>query len=110
MRDGSRNQVAISALAGCESAAQGRLLGQITGSAAVSPGLDNAAWRAASVEYDRGAMTVRLDGRTVIGNFALPGGPIGTPFWLGFGAGTGDGSGRQEVRNVAITFRTARCL
>ena len=42
----------------------------------------------------------------------LPGFTSGTPYYIGFGAGTGSNglAARQEIRNVAVTFGTEHCL
>jgi hypothetical protein len=41
---------------------------------------------------------------------ALPGFVQGGEYYLGFAAGGGNLAGRQEIRNVAVTFPSTRCL
>lgn len=108
--DSAPNQVAIGTLAGCNGGGEGSLLRQLVGSSSIAPALKNGAWRSASVSYNRGTMTVQVDGVVAIASYAILGAPIGDPSWFGFSAGTGTGTARQEVRNAVITFPTPHCL
>jgi hypothetical protein len=80
--------------------------------------MGDAHWHHASVALTKGAVSVSIDGTQVVTNIPLPGFHAGHAYWLGFAGGTGGlvpvggGSGgyRQEVRNIAITFPTPRCL
>lgn len=107
--DSAGNQIAVSSLVGC-AGAKGRLPTQLRGSTSISPRLDNGAWRQAAIDYDRGAVTIRVDGAVAIDRYDVPGASDAVPYWLGFASGTGAGTARSEVRNVSITFRAPRCL
>jgi len=79
--------------------------------------LGDASWHAVTVHLGSGAMTVTIDAMTVATAVSLAGFQPGTPYYFGFGGGTGqlvdsDGGGgyRTEVKNVAIKFPTPRCL
>ncbi|XXX78377.1 MopE-related protein [Sorangium sp. So ce134] len=72
--------------------------------------LGDAAFHTARIELNQDKMNVSLDGRSLIGKFAIPGFPVGSKLFYGFAAGTGDAVARQEIRNVTITFPSPRCL
>jgi hypothetical protein len=75
-------------------------------------------WHTAVVTLVSGAVSLSIDGTSVINNVALSGLELGAPYYLGFAAGTGGlvapdggpGGYRHEVKNVTITFPTPRCL
>jgi hypothetical protein len=79
--------------------------------------LGDGTWHALAASLQAGAMSVTVDGHPAATNVSLPGLVSGTPYYFGFGAGTGglqlpNGKGgfRMEVRNVVISFPTPRCL
>jgi hypothetical protein len=75
-------------------------------------------WHTAEVTLAAGAVSLSVDGATVITGVTLPQLKVGSPYYFGFAAGTGGlvpadggvGGYRQEVRDVVITFPTPRCL
>jgi hypothetical protein len=75
-------------------------------------------WRTATVQLAAGQMSVTITGASgpvAVGNLqgvALPGFVSGTPYYFGFAAGSGSNgdASRAEIRNVAITFGSSRCL
>ena len=72
--------------------------------------LDDGAFHTAQIELDEGAVSVSIDGEPLIQRFVIDGFPVGSTFFYGFAAGTGDAVERQEIRNVNITFPAPRCL
>lgn len=79
--------------------------------------LADASWHTATVTLGSGALTVTVDGTVVAMDVTLGGFQSGTPYYFGFGGGTGllvtsDGGGgyRTEVKDIAIKFPTPRCL
>jgi hypothetical protein len=80
--------------------------------------LADAKFHAAQLSLAKGALTVSIDGNTVVTDVKLPNLSIGTPYYFGFAGGTGNllaadggiGGYRQEVKDVVITFPTPRCL
>jgi hypothetical protein len=77
-------------------------------------------WRTATVTLASGQLSVSITdpstGNPVavpnLQNVALSGFTSGTPYYLGFGAGSGSNglAARQEIRNVSLTFGAAHCL
>ena len=77
-------------------------------------------WRTATVTLASGQLSMSITDPSTgspvavpnLQNVALPGFVSGTPYYFGFGAGSGSNSqaSRQEIRNVAVTFGTNRCL
>ncbi|XXY44350.1 L-type lectin-domain containing protein [Sorangium sp. So ce269] len=104
--DLDRNHVGVDDLA--QPCGQGVLssLRQVASNIALGDG----AFHAARIELDEGEVSVSLDGEAVIQGFAIDGFPIGSTFFYGFAAGTGDAVARQEIRNVSIVFPAPRCL
>ncbi|WP_437927332.1 L-type lectin-domain containing protein [Sorangium sp. So ce291] len=72
--------------------------------------LGDGAFHTARIELDEGEVSVIIDGETLIQGFAIDGFPVGSAFFYGFAAGTGDAVARQQIRNVSITFPAPRCL
>ncbi len=79
--------------------------------------LGDGAWHTLDASLRGRAMSVSVDGHPVATNVALAGFTAGMPYYFGFGAGTGGlalsngrGGFRMEVRSVAISFPTPRCL
>jgi hypothetical protein len=63
------------------------------------------------IDLNQGAVTVIVDGTTAISSFTIPGFPLGQAFYYGFGGSNGFSQGNGVfVRNVKVTFPTARCL
>ncbi|WP_437681935.1 L-type lectin-domain containing protein [Sorangium sp. So ce131] len=81
-------------------------LSQVESSVALGDG----AFHTARVIFDQGEVNVSIDGEPHIQGFAISGFPVGSSFFYGFAAGTGDAVARQEIRNVTITFPSPRCL
>ncbi|WP_437306558.1 L-type lectin-domain containing protein [Sorangium sp. So ce388] len=75
-----------------------------------SVALGDGAFHTARIDFDEGAVSVSIDGETLIQGFVIDGFPVGSTFFYGFAAGTGDAVARQEIRNVSITFPAPRCL
>jgi hypothetical protein len=82
-----------------------------------NPDLGDAAWHTLTVKLKSSAISVSLDSSVIATSVALSGFAPGTQYFLGFAAatgglvnGTGAGGETMEVRNVAITFPTPRCL
>jgi hypothetical protein len=77
-------------------------------------------WRTATIQLANGAMSVSVTDPTTTMPVAVPGlqgvsltgFTPGTPYYFGFGAGTGSNNlaARQEIRNVQVTFPSERCL
>jgi hypothetical protein len=77
------------------------------------------AWRTATIQLASGQLSVTVTDSsgnpyavTNLQNVALPGFTPGTPYYLGFGGGSGSNSlyARQEIRNVHVTFSSLHCL
>jgi hypothetical protein len=75
-------------------------------------------WHTAHVALAAGAMSVTIDTKPILTSVPLPGFQPGAAYYFGFAGATGglvmsDGSPggyRQEVKNIAITFPSPRCL
>jgi hypothetical protein len=75
-------------------------------------------WRTATVTVANSQMSLSITdpvNAAVIAvpnlqNVALPGFQTGTSYWYGFSSGGGSLAARQEIRNVAVTFPSKRCL
>jgi hypothetical protein len=104
--DAYRNHVAVDNLA--EPCSDG-VLGSVS-QAASSIALGDAAFHTAQIELDEGVVSVSIDGVRLIQGFEIRRFPVGSKFFYGFAAGTGDATARQEIRNVKITFPSPRCL
>lgn len=72
--------------------------------------IGDAKWRHATITLSAGKITLVIDTKTILSGIALPGFNPQTPYYFGFGGGTGILVARQEIRNVAIAFPTGRCL
>jgi hypothetical protein len=80
--------------------------------------LADAEWHQAVVELTGGALSVHVDGARYANAVTLPGFAPGAPYYFGFAGATGgiaggpDGGGgyQTEVKDVTVTFPTARCL
>jgi Bacterial lectin len=77
----------------------------------------DATWHHAAIVLQSGAISVQVDGSPFASGVGLPDFDAGTRYFFGFGGATGgnglpDGGGgyQTEVRNVAISFPTPRCL
>jgi len=105
--DGSGNELGIDSLADCDSGYPKQLLLESN----LPFSLRDNDWHTCTVHLDAaGAMSVALDGSTVLAPYSLPGWTPGTAAWLGFGGYNGGSWDRHEIRNVSITFPTPRCL
>jgi len=75
-------------------------------------------WRTATIQLASGQVSVAISGSqgTInvpnLQNVALSNFTSGTPYYLGFGAGTGSNglSAKAEIRNVSVTFGSEHCL
>jgi hypothetical protein len=75
-------------------------------------------WRTATIQLASGEVAVAIATSSAsipVGNLqsvTLPDFVAGTPYYLGFGAGSGSAglTSREEIRNVAITFGSNHCL
>jgi hypothetical protein len=75
-------------------------------------------WHTAEIVLASGAISMTIDGTSVISAAPMTGFASGNPYYLGFSAGTGTlaaddggpGGYRQEVKNIVVTFPTPRCL
>ena len=109
--DAPANHVGIDSLAACDGGTtQGLLLASLVTSNAVPIQLRNSGWHSCTVVVTAGAASMSIDGTAVIPAFTVPGLSSATPYHFGFGAATGGATDRHEIRNVLITFPTARCL
>jgi hypothetical protein len=80
--------------------------------------LGDAQWRTATVSLANSALSLAITGPgggTAIAvpglqNVALPGLIKCSAYYLGFSAGGGSLAAREEIRNVKVTFPSARCL
>ncbi len=82
----------------------------VQASGALSVALVDGGWHAIEVAVSDGVTTVAIDGEVVVGPVTPSGFAAGEAYYLGFGAGTGDGASRHAVRSLTVTFPTARCL
>lgn len=104
--DSNKNHVGVDDLTKpCDGGVLGSL-GQGTSGVALGDG----AFHKAQIELDKGKVNLNIDGKLQFQGFAIPGFPVGSKFFYGFAAGTGDATARQEIRNVKITFPSPRCL
>jgi hypothetical protein len=75
-------------------------------------------WHTAEVTLAAGALSLSVDGTTVMTGVTVPSLKVGSPYYFGFAGGTGGlvpadggvGGYRQEVRDIVLTFPTPRCL
>ena len=74
-------------------------------------------WHTAVLTLVNGAMSITIDNHADLTNVPLTGLALGTPYYFGFSGATGglvdtngNGGFRHEVKNIAITFPTPRCL
>ncbi|WP_080599252.1 MULTISPECIES: L-type lectin-domain containing protein [Sorangium] len=72
--------------------------------------LGDGAFHTAQIELNQGKVSLIIDGKSQLQGVSIPGFPVGSKFFYGFAAGTGDATARQEIRNVKITFPSPRCL
>jgi hypothetical protein len=72
--------------------------------------LQDGQWHEANVIFDNGAVTVAVDSQMVISSVTLPGWTSGMTYWYGFSGSTGASTALQQVRNVHLSFPSARCL
>jgi hypothetical protein len=80
--------------------------------------LGDGQWRTATMSLANGQMSVSItdpvDSSVIavpnLKNVALPGFLLGTAYYFGLSAGGGSLAGRQEIRNVQVSFPSARCL
>jgi hypothetical protein len=104
--DSDRNHVGVDDLAEpCDAGVLGSL-DQATSEVA----LGNATFHTAQIELNKGVVSLSIDGARQLQGFAIRDFPVGSKFFYGFAAGTGDAAARQEIRNVKITFPSPRCL
>jgi hypothetical protein len=104
--ESTANHVAVSQLKGCPWG-QPQMLQTST---SLPFALRDTGWHACSVLFENGKVTVSLDGAAVMAPYTITTFAAGTKYYYGFGAATGGSTDRHEVRNVKITFPTARCL
>jgi hypothetical protein len=76
------------------------------------PSLNNGGFKPVEIDFNQGSVTVVVSGTTVVSGFTIPGFPVGTQFFYGFGASTGDAMSddAQGIQDVKVTFPTPRCL
>jgi lectin family protein/stigma-specific protein Stig1 len=74
--------------------------------------LDDGVPHTATVVLDSGVISVTVDGMAAVTKFPLPKEFVpGTPYYFGFGGGTGGGTDYHEVGpDLTISFPTPRCL
>lgn len=72
--------------------------------------LPETGWHLVEVNFQNGVASMRLDSADVVGATTIPAFVPGTPYFYGFGAGTGGAVNRHEVRNFTVTFPTPRCI
>jgi hypothetical protein len=115
--DVSGNHVGVDSLANCP-ASNGQPTSLFSDDLSGVVDLADAKWHQAVVELAGGALTVQIDGSAYANDVTLPGFTPGTPYYFGFAGATGglaggpDGGGgdQTEVKEVSVTFPTARCL
>jgi hypothetical protein len=109
--DTNANHVAVDSLTACMIADE-TPLPTLIGSVAQPPfQLADGAAHTAVIELANGAISVTLDGTTVLTAIALPGFTPGGQYYFGFGGGTGDILDFHEIGpDLTITFPTPRCL
>ncbi|WP_437592296.1 lectin-like domain-containing protein [Sorangium sp. So ce1000] len=104
--DSNSNHLGVDDLAQpCDAGVLGSL-----GQAATNIPLGNAAFHTAQIELNEGVASMSIDGKLQFRGFTIRGFPVGSKFFYGFAAGTGEATARQEIRNVKITFPSPRCL
>ncbi|WP_437768911.1 hypothetical protein WMF27_10950 [Sorangium sp. So ce281] len=104
--DSSKNHVGVDDLTQrCDAGVLGSLSQGTSGVA-----LGDGAFHTAQIELNQGKVSLIIDGKSQLQGFSIPGFPVGSKFFYGFAAGTGDATARQEIRNVKITFPSPRCL
>jgi hypothetical protein len=69
--------------------------------------LANCQWHTCEVTVKSGALSVKLDGKSVLAT-QLPN--LAGAYYIGFGGATGGNYSQQEVSDVAVTFPAPRCL
>jgi hypothetical protein len=111
--DNSADHVGVDSLSFCSSSSMPTSLfasPDLTSTVDLADGL----WHAAVVSLAAGAISVSIDAKSVAPNVALTGFTSGTPYYYGFSGATGGGASnggiQTEVKTVAITFPTPRCL
>lgn len=65
------------------------------------------------IVFDNGTVSVAVEGTTVIPGFAIPGFPVGQPFYYGFGGSTGlvmMAPVTEVIKDVKVTFPNPQCL
>jgi hypothetical protein len=115
--DVSNDHVGVDSLAGC-AAVTGLPTSLYSTDLTGVVDLADAAWHDAVVDLAGGTVSIAIDGSKAATQVALPGFVEGTTYYFGFAGATGgnaggpDGGGgyRTEVREVEVTFPTARCL
>lgn len=89
-----------------------------TGDLTSTVDLGDGHWHTADVTLAQGAVSVAIDGNSIVSAVPWTNLQSGAPYYFGFAGGTGGlfqadggpGGYRQEVRNVTVTFPTPRCL
>jgi hypothetical protein len=114
--DPSGDHVGVDSLAICDPA-NGTVTSLAAADATATVDLGDTHWHKATFALAAGAMTVSVDNNVLLSGVTLKGLTQGAPYYFGFAGGTGglvlsDGTGgyRHEVKNIAITFPTPRCL
>jgi hypothetical protein len=81
--------------------------------------IGDGAFRTATIQLASGQLSVTITNSsgnpivvTNLQSVALPGFTSGTPYYIGFGGGSGSNTlyARQEIRNVHVTFSSLHCL
>jgi hypothetical protein len=109
--DTNANHVSVDSLAECTTTDDALLPTTLFSNGTLPFTLSDATMHTATVVLDKGAMTVTLDGTTVVDAFAIPGFASGKSYHFGFGGGTGGAVNFHEVGpNLTITFPSPRCL
>jgi len=115
--DSNNDHVGIDDLSIC-SAKEGTPTSLTTADVTGTVDLADAHFHAAEVSLKKGALSVTIDGNSVVTDVPLPNLKVGGAYYFGFAGGTGGllaadggtGGYRQEIRDVVITFPTPRCL
>ncbi len=104
--DASANHVGVDLLPSCGTG--GAPMGLVAKDAPFT--MRDGAFHKCRVTVASGAAAIELDGMPVVSGFALPGFIPGTSYYYGFGGANGGGADTHAIKNVSITFPTARCL
>jgi hypothetical protein len=109
--DTSANHVAVDDLTKCTAPGGSLLPTTLFANNSLPFTLSDGKTHMAVVQLDKGAVTVTLDGTAVVTSFLIPKFVEGSPYYFGFGGGSGGAVNFHEVSpDLTITFPTPRCL